>query len=45
MKSMKIQKSKFKNAPKFGEKIQGHILLTDHGDEAWYRNVKIRELK
>jgi len=40
-----VAKSKFKNAPKFGEKIQGHILLTDHVDEAWYRNVKIRELK
>src|ERR1043166_9238558 len=40
-----VAKSKFKNAPHFGEKIQGHILLTDHGDEAWFRNLKIRELK
>jgi hypothetical protein len=40
-----VAKSKFKNAPKFGEKIQGHILLTDHGAEAWFRNLKIRELK
>ena len=40
-----VAKSKFKNAPKFGEKIQGHIMLTDHGDEAWFRNVMIRELK
>lgn len=40
-----VARSKFKNAPKFGEKTQGHIMLTDHGDEAWYRNVKIRELK
>jgi len=40
-----IAASKFKNAAKFGEKIQGHIMLTDHGDEAWFRNLKIRELK
>jgi hypothetical protein len=40
-----LAKSKFKTAPKYGEKIAGHILLTDHGDEAWFRNLKIRELK
>lgn len=36
--------SKFKNAKGFGEKIEGHIMLTDHQDEAWFRNMKIREL-
>ena len=40
-----IAASKFKNAAGFGEKIEGHIMLTDHGDEAWFRNMKIRELK
>jgi hypothetical protein len=40
-----VAKSKFKNAPKFGEKIQGHIMLTDHHDAAWFRNLKLRELK
>jgi hypothetical protein len=40
-----VAKSKFKNAPKFGEKILGHLMLTDHGDEAWFRNVMVRELK
>jgi hypothetical protein len=39
-----IAKSKFKNAPGFGEKIKGHIMLTDHGDECWFRNIKIKEL-
>ena len=39
-----IARSKFRNARGFGDKIQGHIMLTDHGDEAWFRNVKIREL-
>jgi len=40
-----VAKSKFRNSPHFGEKIKGHIMLTDHGDEAWFRNLKIRELK
>lgn len=39
-----VANSKFKNAPGFGTKINGHILLTDHHDECWFRNVKIREL-
>jgi hypothetical protein len=26
------------------EKIRGHIMLTDHNDEAWFRNIKLREL-
>jgi hypothetical protein len=40
-----IAKSKFKDEPGFGDKIAGHIMLTFHGDEAWIRNMKIRELK
>lgn len=40
-----VAKSKFKNAARFGEKIQGHIMLTDHGDAVWLRNLKIREIK
>jgi hypothetical protein len=40
-----VARSKFKNATGFGEKIRGHIMLTDHGDEAWFRNLMIRELK
>lgn len=39
-----VAKSKFKNSPGFGDKVKGRILLTDHSDECWYRNVKIREL-
>jgi len=39
-----IAKSKFRNVPGFGTKIKGRILLTDHGDEAWFRNIKIRPL-
>ena len=39
-----VAKSKFKNAPGFGEKIKGHIMLTDHGDECSFRKIKIRQL-
>jgi len=38
-----VAKSKFKDASGFGEKIKGHILLTDHHDECWFRDIKIRE--
>ena len=38
-----VEKSKFKGHTGFGEKIAGHIMLTYHQDECWYRNLKIRE--
>jgi 3-keto-disaccharide hydrolase len=37
-----IAKSKFKDVAGFGTKIDGRILLQDHGDEVCYRNVKIQ---
>ncbi len=39
-----VAKSKFKDAPGFGAKCKGRIMLTDHHDEAWYRNIKVREV-
>ncbi len=38
-----ISLSKFKNTPRFGTQMRGHILLQDHGDEISFRNLKIRE--
>jgi hypothetical protein len=37
-------KSKFKNDPKFARDRRGYVDLQDHGDEIWFRNIKIREL-
>ncbi len=39
-----VAKSKFKNVAGFGTKIKGRILLTEHHDEASFRNLKIQEL-
>lgn len=39
-----VAKSKFKNVEGFGTKIKGHVLLTEHHDEASFRSIKIREL-
>jgi hypothetical protein len=39
-----VAKGKYKAVPGYGTKIKGHILLTDHRDEASFRNLKIREL-
>ena len=37
-------RSKFKDVAGWGEKLKGHILLQDHGDEVVFRNIRIREL-
>lgn len=39
-----FQISKYKNNPDFPKKRAGHIVLQDHSDAAWYRNIKIRRL-
>ena len=39
-----IARSKFKNLKVFGQRLPGHILLQDHGDAVWYRNIRIRDL-
>ena len=39
-----IAKSKFKDVARFGKLQKGHILLQDHGDQVWYRNIRIQRL-
>ncbi len=37
--------SKYRIYPDFGKKRKGHIVIQDHTDAAWFRNIKIREIK
>ena len=39
-----IDKSKFKGIERFGKRQNGHILLQDHGNQVWFRNIRIRRL-
>ena len=40
-----VANSKFTEWPIFGKAKQGHIAIQDHGDEVWFRNIRIRELR
>ena len=39
-----LEKSKYKPISRFAERRRGHIILQDHGDEVYFRSMKIREL-
>jgi Domain of Unknown Function (DUF1080) len=39
-----IAESKFKEFPRFAQNREGRIALQHHGEEAWYRKIKIRSL-
>lgn len=36
--------SKYADIPGFAERRAGHIVLQDHGDDVWFRNLKIKEI-
>lgn len=36
--------SKFRDMPTFASQRTGHIVLQDHDDPVWYRNIRIRRL-
>ena len=39
-----IENSKFKDFEEFGKYREGYIGLQDHGNDVWFRNLKIKEL-
>ena len=39
-----VADSKFADMPRFGTVEAGHIVLQDHGDPVWYRNIRERTL-
>lgn len=40
----RVKASKFGTMPRFGVSRRGHLALQDHGDDAWYRNIRVRTL-
>ena len=38
-----IAASKYRSIPGFADRRRGHIVLQDHGDEAYFRSIKVRE--
>jgi hypothetical protein len=40
----KVSASKFAEFPWFGKYEPGYIGLQDHGDDVWFKNIKIKEL-
>lgn len=39
-----VSQSKFSESPEFGKYVEGYIGLQDHGNNVWYRNMKIQPL-
>ena len=39
-----VAQSKYRGIKGFAEKRAGHIVLQDHVDEVFFRNIKIRRL-
>ncbi|MEH6550734.1 MAG: DUF1080 domain-containing protein [Pseudomonadales bacterium] len=40
----RLAASKYADIPNFGMAQEGYIVLQDHGDPVWYRNIRIRKL-
>ena len=38
-----LAKSKYRNIRNFAQRRAGHIVLQDHGDEVYFRNIRIRK--
>lgn len=40
----RVSNTKFKNQQNYGELASGHIMITDHTDKVYFKNIKIRRL-
>jgi Domain of Unknown Function (DUF1080) len=40
-----ISESKFKDNPNFAKSTDGHIMFQHHGQQVWFKNIKIRVIK
>ncbi|MCZ6672220.1 MAG: DUF1080 domain-containing protein [Verrucomicrobia bacterium] len=40
-----VSNSKYAEWPEYAKIAKGHLILQDHGDQIWFKNLKIRELK
>jgi hypothetical protein len=38
-----LETSKFKGWPGFMEQPEGHVVIQHHGEEVWYRNIRVRK--
>ncbi len=41
----RLDASKFKDWEKYGRNTRGHIAFQDHGNEVWFRNIRIKQLE
>ena len=41
----KVAESKFEKWPHFGTQTKGHLVIQDHGDDVWFRSMRIKPLK
>jgi Domain of Unknown Function (DUF1080) len=39
-----FEQSKFKEVKDFGKKYPGHLLLQDHGNKVFFKNIKVRKI-
>lgn len=43
--SAMLKGTKFEPWTRFGRETSGHLAFQDHGDDVWYRNIKVRPLR
>jgi hypothetical protein len=40
----RVAASKFRDMPRFGREAEGHLGLQHHGEEAWFKDIRVRRL-